>query len=202
MRIVILITAITSLVGHSSAESLWHSKKNSERAMFSDRVAQSIGDILTIIVSESNSVTRSSSKSSNSMTNINYGIDSYLFPSSGFGTHNGEKPSIDISPQDSFSGEGSFSDSNTLTARAAVLVTDVLPNGNLVIEGARRIEMSGEVQYVVVHGIVRSDDIRPDNTVSSSDIVNATIEFFSEGDIREAQRKGWLNRMLDTVDIF
>lgn len=202
MRRTILITLACFISSLVSADSLWRSKRNDERSMFADRVANSIGDILTIAVNEANSVTRSSSKTSASTSSVDYGIDSYLFPGSSFGTHNGEKPSIDFAPQDSFSGEGSFSDANTITARAAVLVVDVLPNGNLVVEGARKIEMSGETQYIVLRGIVRADDINPDNSVMSYDVVNANIEFFSEGDIHNAQKKGWINRLLDTVNVF
>lgn len=192
---------LLSLVSTGLAESLWLSKSNSENGMYADRVATNVGDIISIVVNESTSVSRSSSKSSSSNTSVNHSIDSFLYQGSNFGTHNGEKPSIAFKPSDSHNGEGSIKDSNTLTARIAVLVVDRLPNGNLLIEGARKLKVSGEIQYVVLRGIVRSDDVKADNTIMSYDIVNADIQFLGEGDIADAQKKGWLNELLDTVNV-
>ena len=82
---------------------------------------------------------------------------------------------------------------------AAVLVTAVLPNGNLIIEGVRRVVSAGETQHVVLHGIVRTDDVSPSNTVLSSNIADARVEFISEGSLTDAQRKGWLARLYETL---
>lgn len=194
---VMVLFVVTTLSG----ESLWLKKSNRESGMFADRVAAAVGDILNVTISESTSVSRSSSKSSSANANVSHSIDSFLYPGSGFGRHNGVLPSIAFSPSDSHNGEGSVSDSNTLASRIAVLVVDRLPNGNLVIEGARKLEMTGEVQYVVLRGIVRSDDVSSENTVMSEHIVNANIEFLGEGDIANAQKKGWINRLLDAVNI-
>jgi flagellar L-ring protein precursor FlgH len=80
-----------------------------------------------------------------------------------------------------------------------VLVTDVLPNGNLVIEGVRVVTFSGETQYVSLHGLVRPDDITSANTVASSNIADVRIEFVSEGSLTDAQKKGWLTKLYDTL---
>lgn len=204
MRKLILTTAILSATCSLAAESLWHSRGNREISMYADRKAGHVGDILSVLVSESTSVTRSSSKSTATNGNVSHGVESFLFPSAatGFGKHNGSLPKIDISPSDNYSGEGSFSDSNTLTTRVAVLVVDRLPNGNLVVEGARKVDMAGEIQYVVLRGIVRGDDVTNANTVMSHQIVNANVEFFGEGDIADAQKKGWLMNLLDVVNVF
>jgi flagellar L-ring protein precursor FlgH len=83
-----------------------------------------------------------------------------------------------------------------------VTVVDVLPNGNLVIEGSRFVSYSGEKQYATLRGIVRLDDITNTNTVASSSIADARVEFLSEGTISASQRKGWLSRVIDTVNPF
>jgi flagellar L-ring protein precursor FlgH len=90
----------------------------------------------------------------------------------------------------------------SLTARAAVLVTDVLPNGNLVIEGARQVTFSGETQYVVLRGIVRPDDVVTGNTVLSSNIADARVEFLSEGNLTDAQKRGWLSKLYEKLRPF
>jgi flagellar L-ring protein precursor FlgH len=80
-----------------------------------------------------------------------------------------------------------------------VTVTDVLPNGNLVIEGVRVVSFSGETQYVVLRGIVRRDDIARDNSVVSTNIADARVEFHSEGSLTDAQKRGWLARIYERL---
>ncbi len=78
-------------------------------------------------------------------------------------------------------------------------MTDVLPNGNLVIQGVRRVVSAGETQHVVLHGIVRSDDISPANTVASSNVADARVEFINEGSLTDAQKKGWLTKLYEKL---
>jgi flagellar L-ring protein precursor FlgH len=99
----------------------------------------------------------------------------------------------------SYSGGGDISNSQSLSARAAVLVTDVLPNGNLVIEGVRVVKFSGETQYVVLHGLVRPDDIARDNSVISTNIADARVEFHAEGALSDAQKRGWLAKVYEKL---
>ena len=80
-----------------------------------------------------------------------------------------------------------------------MLVSDVLPNGNLVIEGVRLVTFSGETQYVVLHGLVRPDDIARDNTLLSSNIADARVEFFSEGSLTDAQKRGWFAKLYEML---
>ena len=75
----------------------------------------------------------------------------------------------------------------------------VLPNGNLVIQGVRVVTFSGETQYVVLHGIVRRDDIAPDNSVQSTNIADARVEFYAEGALTDAQKRGWLAKIFEKV---
>lgn len=200
MRYTAFIAALAAALP-LGAESLWNSPANSQTGMFADRKALQRGDILLVRVDEATIVNRTSSKNTSSSTSIDTGLNQYLFPGN-FGTVAGEKPRIALNPQDSFNGEGNVSDSNVLTSRIAVLVVDSLPNGNLVVEGARKIQVNSETQYVVMRGIVRRDDVLADNSVMSYNVVNANIEFLGEGDIATAQKKGWINKLLDAVNIW
>jgi len=76
-------------------------------------------------------------------------------------------------------------------------VVEVLPNGNLVIEGRQTIVINGEEQVIVVSGIVRPQDIEPDNTVLSTYIADATIVYNGTGPIGDAQEPGLLTRLLN-----
>lgn len=172
--------------------------------MYSDRKASRSGDILTVVISESVAQQSSQSTKSNKSSNIDAGISQFIYPAalSGIGTHGGALPSTKIAGKNDFAGGGEISNTQSLSGRAAVLVTDVLPNGNLVIEGVRRVTFSGETQHLVLHGVVRPDDIAPDNTVISSSIADARLEFLSEGDLTSASKKGWLSKLYESLRPF
>jgi flagellar L-ring protein precursor FlgH len=194
-----ILALATSSCTICMADSLWTSPANPERSMFADHKASRRGDILTVVISESVAQTSSQSKSSSKSSSVDAGVSSFLFPSSGLGKHNGELPSTSLSAKNSFAGSGDIKNSQSLSSQAAVMVSDVLPNGNLVIEGARVITFSGETQYVVLHGIVRPDDVTAANTVTSSNIADVRVEFISEGELTDAQKRGWLTKLVDKL---
>src|SRR5437763_1920640 len=105
-----------------------------------------------------------------------------------------------ISPQ--WSLMKTVSKSASKLALAAALFTDVLPNGNLVVEGVRVVTFAGETQYVVLHGLVRADDIAPDNSVVSTNIAGARVKFYAEGALSDAQKRGWLAKVYEKLRPF
>ena len=169
--------------------------------MYSDRKASRSGDILTVVISESVAQQSSQSTKSNKSSNIDAGISQFIYPAalSGIGTHGGALPSTKIAGKNDFAGGGEISNTQSLSGRAAVLVTDVLPNGNLVIEGVRVITFSGETQYVVLHGLVRADDVTSTNTVDSTNVADVRLEFISEGALTDAQKRGWITKIYDKL---
>lgn len=181
------------------ADSLWTTPTNAERSMYADRKASRKGDILTVVISEQVAQSSSQSKKSGKSSSVDASVTSFLFPGSGMGKHKGQLPVTGLSAKNDFSGSGEVSNAQSLTGRAAVLVADVLPNGNLVIEGARVITFSGETQYVVLHGIVRADDVTSANTVTSTNIADVRVEFISEGELTDAQKRGWLTKLVDKL---
>jgi flagellar L-ring protein precursor FlgH len=184
------------------ADSLWPAAgSGAQLGMVADRKAAAKGDILTIVIDESAAATSSQSKKSTRDSSIADAVSQFLFnpATSGLGTHAGGLPATSITGKASYSGGGDVSNTQSLTARAAVLVTDVLPNGNLVIEGVRVVTFSGETQYVVLHGLARPDDIARDNTVQSSNIADAKVEFYSEGSLTDAQKRGWLAKVYEKL---
>lgn len=186
------------------ANSLWPAAGQSERSMFADRKASAAGDIVTIVVDESANAQSSQSKKSQRESSLDDAMKQFIFTAaaSGLGTKRGELPASSNSGKSSYSGGGAVNNSQSLTARAAVLVTDVLPNGNLVIAGVRLVTFSGETQYVVLHGLVRPDDISRDNTVTSTNVADARVEFFSEGSLTEAQKRGWFGKLYEKLRPF
>jgi flagellar L-ring protein precursor FlgH len=188
-------------IASTRADSLWPANGQSgARSMFADRKAAAKGDILTIVVAESAVAQSSQSKSANRESTLQDAISKFIY--SGLGAHKGEMPGVAASGKSSYSGGGDVSNSQSLSARAAVLVNDVLPNGNLVIEGVRVVTFSGETQYVVLRGIVRPDDIARDNSIVSTNIADARVEFYAEGALTDAQKRGWLAKAYEKLRPF
>ena len=188
----------------AKGESLWINRVNNERGMFADRRASRRGDILTVQVQENSSVANSQETKTDKSVSIANAVRQWLFPSSvsRFGTHKGALPSTDVSSENSYAGGGEISNRHSVQSRLSVLVIDVLPNRNLVVEGVRQVTFSGETYFMVLRGFVRPEDVNSRNTIQSSSIANARVEIFSEGTITDAQRKGWLMRFNDLINPF
>jgi flagellar L-ring protein precursor FlgH len=180
-------------------DSLWTSSAQGEHGLTSDRKAARTGDILTISVQETATESNSQQRKDSRSSALQDAVGQFLFSSaaSKMGTHNGELPSISISGSSNFNGGGQVANNQTLSASAAVLVVDVLPNGNLVIEGVRLVTFAGESQYMVLHGLVRPDDIGSDNTILSTNIADARVEFYSQGSLTDMQNRGWLSKLYE-----
>jgi flagellar L-ring protein precursor FlgH len=81
-------------------------------------------------------------------------------------------------------------------------VIDVLPNKNLVIEGTRQTSFGGEVQDVILRGVLRAEDVSANNTAYSYNIADSTVRIVSRGSISDTSKKGWVTRALDKVNPF
>ena len=172
--------------------------------MACDKRAHAVGDIITVIIQENNGATRKNSTSTSKKNSINNTIANLLYGpgASGLLTKSGAYPSINLSGATTFDGSGSINNVETITAQMAVRVIDVLPNGNMVIEGQLRTAFSGEKQDAVVRGTIRPVDVSAANTILSYNIADATIQFLSTGTVTDATRKGWFTKVWDKVNPF
>ncbi len=198
----LLAALLLAVPAAADASSLWSDSRG--RSMFADRKAARQGDILTVVVAESAAATNTQSKKSNRTSTLEDAVQRFVFSAatSNLGTHNGELPATNIAGNANYAGGGEVQNNQSLSSRAAVLVTDVMPNGNLVIEGVRVVTFSGETQYVVLHGLVRPDDISAANTILSSNIADARVEFIAEGQLTDAQKRGWLSKLYEKLRPF
>lgn len=183
------------LVSPLAADSLWLAASNDEAGLYADHRAGRVGDIVTVVVSESSSMVDSITLTTSKDSSIAQDLQRLIFPE--VLRYDGETPSTNFTIDNSHSGSGARNSSQRLTARITVQVIDVLPNGNLVLEGVRRLRYGGETYYMLTNGICRSVDVAPDNTVASSSLADARIEIIAEGTLTESQRKGWLTRWAD-----
>lgn len=184
--------------------SLWNNSRNNQSGYLADKIARQVGDILTIVVSETTAMNTSLSTKTNKTANITDSVTQFLYSAAAdkFTTYRGEFPKTTIDGKNTYDAGGTIDNKSTLTASAAVRVIDILPNGNLVIEGTRVVSFSGDSRYAVLRGIVNPYDIAIDNTIASGKISDAQLDFISEGEITDAQRKGWLLKLNDTINPF
>ena len=201
---VVLVLLFLAALPLARGGSLWPADGSAERSMYADRKAARSGDILTVVVDESAAATNTQSKKTSRDSSVQDAVGQFLFSAavSGMGTKGGQLPSTTFTGKASDSGGGEVANTQSLTSRAAVLVTDVLPNGNLVIEGVRVVTFSGETQYVVLHGLVRPDDVSSVNTVASTNIADARVEFVADGNLTDAQKRGWLSKLYEKLRPF
>jgi flagellar L-ring protein precursor FlgH len=182
------------------ADSIWNTAAYGPPSIYADHKAGHSGDILTVVVQESVSAQSTQNKESTRTSSLNDAVQQFLFATAL--SHAGATPNIQTSGKADNTGGGQITNSQSVTGQAAVLVTDVLPNGNLVIEGVRLVTFSGETQYVVLHGLVRQDDISSANTVPSSNVAEARVEFISQGALTDAQKLGWFSKLYETLRPF
>jgi len=172
--------------------------------MVADKRAAHIGDIVTILVQENTTATKDNSTATAKASTVNSSLTSLLYSpaASGLLTKGGTLPSISFNGNSSFAGSGTIKNSEQIASSVAVRVVDVLPNGNLIVEGSRQNSFASETQTVVIHGTIRQDDIMSNNTVYSYNVADATIHIVSHGVVTDSTRKGWFHRIWDKVSPF
>lgn len=171
------------------------------RGFFKDQRAAKVGDILTVLVAIDDRAqignTTSSSRTSSNSTGLS-GVMGSIFNSAtpadvsadaALGTNSGINNA----------GNGSVNRSERVTTSVAAVVTQVLPNGNLVIEGRQEVRVNFEVRDLIVAGIVRPEDIGSDNTIPSTKIAEARIAYGGRGQITDVQQPRYGQQVMDIL---
>ncbi|MGA2176748.1 MAG: flagellar basal body L-ring protein FlgH [Verrucomicrobiota bacterium] len=199
LAVFLFILQLTNL----GADSLWKDDA-SPTSMFADKKAHRVGDIVTVIIQENNGASRNNNTTTSRQSSVDSSISSFLYPAgaSGLLTKSGQLPAMSLSGKNSFNGGGQINNSEIITAQLAVKVIDVLPNGNLVVEGRRQTAFSGEKQEAILRGTLRGDDISSTNTVFSFNIADASIQFISHGSVTDNQKRGWFTTVWEKVSPF
>jgi flagellar L-ring protein precursor FlgH len=181
-----------------SPNSLW---RNGSRAFFKDQRAHQVGDIMTVKVKITDKAKYENETSRSRTNKENSGVDDFI------GSKLLKNPSTAILPgriltadsTASSEGKGSVDRKEELSTNVATVVTQVLPNGNLVIEGRQEIRVNFEVRELIVGGIVRPEDIESDNTIESTKIAQARIAYGGRGQITDVQQPRYGQQVLDVI---
>jgi flagellar L-ring protein FlgH len=173
--------------------------------LFGDDKAAKVGDIITVTIDENATSTQSATTNTSKDSSIDMQTPNVLGLPSSFGVQNflnlGTQfdPTINATIANSMQGTGTVTRNGTLSATISALITDIVPSGNLRIEGRRSVTINNEEQIMVLRGIVRPQDINFDNTIPSTLIADASISYTGEGVVADEQRKGWLAKVLSKV---
>lgn len=179
--------------------SIWQAGSTS---LTDDFKARRKGDIVTILISETASASKEAKTDTKRGSAVNAGIPNFMgLEKVGLLKNNiGDLSQlINASVDSKYGGSGSTSRQERLNATISAKVTEILPNGNLMIEGRRNVKVNNEDQIIVIEGTVRPSDIGPDNVISSSYIADAKISYTGKGIISDRQSPGWLMNIVDKV---
>jgi flagellar L-ring protein precursor FlgH len=177
--------------------SLWQA---SSTGLAEDLKARRRGDIVTVVISEQASASKQAATATARGTTMSAGMPNLLgLEKTGIKNWLDLTNLLNANFSSKFDGSGSTSRAETLQATISAKVLEVIPNGNLMIEGRRNVKVNNEDQIIVLTGTVRSRDVTADNTIPSSLIADARINYSGKGIISDRQKPGWLMNVLDSV---
>ena len=169
-------------------------------ALYGDRKASRIGDVITIELDERTVSSKSAGTSITKDAKVNFNEDS------AGNTLLGVNPSFKnlslpttIDQSREFEGESGADQSNSLQGSISVTVVDIYPNGNLLVRGEKWITLNQGDEYIRVAGILRPEDISPLNTAPSAKLANARISYGGTGSLADAQEPGWLTKAFNSI---
>jgi len=169
-------------------------------ALYGDRKAQRIGDVITVVLNERTVSSKSAGTSITKDSSIEFIGDT------GGSTLLGTNPSFknmdldtNLEQNREFEGEAEAEQSNSLQGNISLTVVDVFPNGNLVVRGEKWISLNNGNEFIRVSGILRPEDISATNAVSSSKLANARISYGGTGAFASSQEQGWITRLFNSV---
>jgi flagellar L-ring protein precursor FlgH len=177
--------------------SLW---RNGSRAFFKDQRAHQVGDILTIKVKITDKAEFENATKRKRVNKEDSGVDNF-FGKQKLPIMNSALPTriFTADSTGSSEGEGSVNRSEQLQTNVAGVITQVLPNGNLVVEGKQEVRVNFEIRELIVAGIVRPEDIESDNTIESTKIAQARIAYGGRGQITDVQQPRYGQQVLDVL---
>lgn len=189
------IEPMLPVIGNSTGSIYQSSQPTSfgYQPMFEDRRPRNIGDVLTIVLQENVSASKSSSINAgrNGSTDLSVkAVPQFLDGLIGRG-----KVDTDISGSNDFKGSGGANAKNTFSGTITVTVQDVMVNGNLKVIGEKQIAINQGTEFIRFSGVVNPRTISGNNTVISTQVADARIEYVGNGYIDEAQTMGWLQRL-------
>lgn len=174
--------------------------------LFEDVKARRVGDIITVVLQESTSASKSATTTTDKSQDTTIASPTILgavptFNAPGIlplDSNRNNTLAANLSSANKFEGKGDTSQSNSLTGNITVTIADVLPNGNLVIRGEKWLTLNKGEEFIQISGIVRPQDVSTLNTVLSTQIADARITYSGKGFLADANEMGWLAKFFNS----
>lgn len=178
-----------------------------EDTLFADSRARRVGDIVVVKMVENTKAQSKAETTADKESGNNYSVNA-MFGNSKYGfipmvgvgpLASVGSPALQTNSNSDLEATGKTKRENYVTTSLAARVLRVLPGGLLQIEGARQIRVNEETEFMVVRGMVRAKDVDADNSVYSTQIADASIEYYGKGVLSDKQKPGWFTRLMDNV---
>lgn len=178
-----------------------------EEPLFSDSRARRVGDLVVVKLVENTKAQNKAETTANKDGSNDYQVNamfgkskSGFIPLTGIGPQaRVGLPALSTTSVSDLSATGKTKRENYVTTSLAARVTRVLPGGLLQIEGAREIRVNEETEYMVVRGMIRAKDVDAENSIFSTQIADASIEYYGRGVLADKQKPGWFTRLMDNI---
>lgn len=169
---------------------------NNAQDLYDDMKPRSIGDIVTVMLEEKTQAKKTASNDTNKSADLK--MDPLQLGGQDI-TIGEANISYAISNDNKTSGSTSADQSNSIIGSISVEVVDVMPNGNLIIRGEKWLMLNTGEEYIRLSGMIRQDDISAENTIASTRISNARIQYSGTGERQDIQDEGWLARFFNVI---
>jgi len=173
-------------------------QENYANNLYSDIKAHRVGDIITVYLEEATSASKKAGSSQEKKNSYDLSIDQTVVPTGGSTPMIISGGSAGFGQKTKFEGDADADQSNNLQGSITVNVVRVLSNGNLVIRGEKWLMLNNGEEYVRIKGVIRSEDVSSDNSVSSMRVANARIQYGGTGDFANTQKQGWLTAFFNS----
>jgi flagellar L-ring protein precursor FlgH len=180
----------------NEANALWRS---GSRAFFKDQRAAAVGDIVTVVVNMNDAANLKNVTSTTRASGESAGVPNFFGLESMLPAAVNPSSLLSVSSGNNNTGTGQIQRTEAVTLRLAGIVTQVLPNGNLVIAAGQEFMVNGELRQLRVTGVIRPQDIASDNTVLHDRMAEARISYGGRGNLTDLQKARWGQQMMDIM---
>ena len=163
--------------------------------LFEDRRAGRVGDIIAVILSERTQSSKTADTEITKEKAISFDAGTVLGIAPSLGDYNLQ---TEVNQDRELIGEASSDQSNSLSGSIAVTVAEILPNGLMVVRGEKWMTFNRGEEYIRIRGLIRPEDIQPDNTILSTRLADARITYSGTGDLADANKQGWGSRFFNS----
>lgn len=163
--------------------------------LFEDLKAKRVGDIISVILSERTQSSKTADTEIKKESSVGFDAGTVLGVSPRFGDYNMQTA---VTQDRELKGEADSDQSNSLSGSIAVTIAEILPNGLMMVRGEKWMTLNRGEEFIRIQGLIRPEDVQPDNTILSTRLADARITYSGTGDLADANKQGWGSRFFNS----